>query len=192
VKDYLHVIKIKNKKGMKKTMSKHINNKNNIKKLAVIALSSAALLAVAFSVKIPGSTSDLGQKRDEARAERVINGDIVIPVSEVSNTVRFYPAEIDGIELEALAVKASDGSIRTAFNTCQVCYSSGRGYYVQEGDLLICQNCGNRFAMDDVEVTRGGCNPVPITKDYKTVNDDSIIISKEFLAEVSVIFQNWK
>lgn len=173
-------------------MSKHINNKNNIKKLAVIALSSAALLAVAFSVKIPGSTSDLGQKRDEARAERVINGDIVIPVSEVSNTVRFYPAEIDGIELEALAVKASDGSIRTAFNTCQVCYSSGRGYYVQEGDLLICQNCGNRFAMDDVEVTRGGCNPVPITKDYKTVNDDSIIISKEFLAEVSVIFQNWK
>lgn len=47
---------------MKKTMSKHINNKNNIKKLAVIALSSAALLAVAFSVKIPGSTSDLGQR----------------------------------------------------------------------------------------------------------------------------------
>lgn len=29
--------------------------------------------------------------------------------------------------------------IRTAFNTCQVCYSSGKGYYVQSGNVLVCQ-----------------------------------------------------
>lgn len=173
-------------------MNRQLKKKDNMKKLIIIALSSAALLVLAFSVKIPGTPSDTGSKQDDLRAERVIDGDIIIPVNEISETVRFYPAKIDGIELETLAVKAADGSIRTAFNTCQVCYSSGRGYYVQEGNLLICQNCGNRFAMNDVEITRGGCNPVPITEEYKTVSDDAITISKDFLAEASVIFRNWK
>lgn len=161
-------------------------------KLIIIALSAVVLLAVAFSIKVPDSSSDNSSKKDDLRAEKVIDSDVVIPVIEITETARFYPAKINGIELEALAVKAPDGSIRTAFNTCQVCYSSGRGYYVQEGDVLVCQNCGNRFAMDDVEVTRGGCNPVPITEEYKTVSDDSITISKDFLAEATVIFQNWK
>ena len=62
----------------------------------------------------------------------------------------------------------------------------------QEGDYLICQNCGNRFALDEVEITRGGCNPVPITDEYKTVTDDKIIISKDFLEQATVIFRNWK
>ncbi len=173
-------------------MSKQTNKKNNMNRLIIIALSAIAVLAVAFSIKVPGSSSDKSSKKDELRAEKVIDGDIVIPVSEISETAKFYPAKIDDIELEAMAVKAPDGSIRTAFNTCQVCYTSGRGYYVQEGDVLVCQNCGNRFAMDDVEVTRGGCNPVPISEEYKTVSDDSITISKDFLAEATIIFQKWK
>lgn len=126
------------------------------------------------------------------RAEAVKDSDIIIPTSDISETARFYPAEINGTNLEVMAVKAPDGSIRTAFNTCQVCYSSGRGYYIQEGDVLVCQNCGNRFAMDDVEVTRGGCNPVPITEEYKTVDEETITVSKDYLAEATAIFANWK
>lgn len=126
------------------------------------------------------------------RAETVKDSDIVIPISDITETARFYPAEINSTELEVLAVKAPDGSIRTAFNTCQVCYSSGRGYYIQEGDVLVCQNCGNRFAMDDVEVTRGGCNPVPITEEFKTVDEETITVSKDYLAEATAIFANWK
>jgi len=94
--------------------------------------------------------------------------------------------------MEILAVKASDGTVRTAFNTCQVCYSSGRGYYIQEGDVLVCQNCGNRFKMDEVEVARGGCNPVPIFKEMKEVTDTTITIPKELFAEAEGIFANWK
>ena len=160
--------------------------------IIIIALSAIALLAVAFFIKVPDSSSENDSNKDDFRAEKVIDGDIVIPVSEITETAKFFPVEINGIQLEALAVKAPDGSIRTAFNTCQVCYSSGRGYYVQDGDVLLCQNCGNRFAMDDVEVTRGGCNPVPISEEYKTVSDDSITISKDFLAEATVMFRNWK
>lgn len=122
----------------------------------------------------------------------VKNNDLIIQVSEITEKAQFYPVEIDGTKLEVLAVKAPDGTIRTAFNTCQVCFGSGRGYYVQEGDALVCQNCGNRFGMADVEVTRGGCNPVPIAESDKTVGDTSITISKEFLAEAKIIFANWK
>lgn len=171
------------------------NQKHNRNKLLIISLSAIVLLVIAFSIKKPGSSSQLTlavSKQEDVRAEKVIDADIVIPISEISETVKYFPAQINGIELEALAVMAPDGTIRTAFNTCQVCYSSGRGYYVQDGDVLVCQNCGNRFAMEDVEVARGGCNPVPITEEYKTVSEDSIIISKEFLAEATVIFQNWK
>ena len=100
--------------------------------------------------------------------------------------------EIGATKLEVIAVKAPDNTIRTAFNTCQVCFGSGRGYYVQSGKHLVCQNCGNRFAMSEIEVARGGCNPVPVTGENKKVSDNEIIISKEFLEESAIIFSDWK
>ena len=120
------------------------------------------------------------------------NGDLMIAISDISSTAKFYPVEVDGTKLEVIAVKAPDGTIRTAFNTCQVCYSSGRGYYKQEGNVLVCQNCGNRFGMDQVEVLSGGCNPVPIFPENKTVDATNITISGDFLAEAKGIFANWK
>ena len=117
---------------------------------------------------------------------------LVLPVSELSETVQFYPIEVDGTEMEVLAVKDSEGYIRTAFNTCQVCYDSGKGYYVQDGNELICQNCGNRFTVDQVEVQSGGCNPWPIFPDDKTVTEEEVSISYDFLKESASIFENWK
>jgi hypothetical protein len=118
--------------------------------------------------------------------------DLVIPLSSVTTTAAFYPATVNGIDLEVIAVEAPDGTIRTAFNTCQVCYDSGKGYYKQNGDVLVCQNCGNRFPMSRVEVESGGCNPWPIFDEYKTVTDTDITIPAAFLAEATVIFENWK
>jgi uncharacterized membrane protein len=94
--------------------------------------------------------------------------------------------------MEALAVKAPDGTIRTAMNTCQVCYDSGRGYYKQEGNVLVCQNCGNRFRTSDVEKVKGGCNPVPVLEEDKTVTNDTITIPAAFLQKAKVLFSNWK
>lgn len=117
---------------------------------------------------------------------------IVIPIKDVTGTATFYPITVDGVKMEALAVKAPDGTIRTALNTCQVCYDSGRGYYKQEGDVLVCQNCGNRFRTSDVEKVKGGCNPVPVMEEDKTVTDDTITIPVEFLQKAKVLFSNWK
>ncbi|WP_243456493.1 DUF2318 domain-containing protein [Mobilitalea sibirica] len=165
------------KKGSK------FNYKNILFAFGVIA----AVVVIVYLQNKPEDSNN-----NTIKAETVKDSDIIIPISSVSETATYYPAEINGTQLEVIAVKAPDGTIRTAFNTCQVCYSSGRGYYIQEDDVLVCQNCGNRFAMDDVEVTRGGCNPVPITTDYKTVDTDNITVSKDFLEQATVIFQNWK
>lgn len=118
--------------------------------------------------------------------------DLVIPVANITEKASFYPIEVDGTQMEVLAVKAPDGTIRTAFNTCQVCYDSGRGYYKQVDDMLVCQNCGNQFPMNRVEVESGGCNPWPVFSENKIVTDESITISHDFLNQSKEIFANWK
>jgi len=120
------------------------------------------------------------------------SGDLIIPKSEIPGIVGFYPYKAGRINMEIIAVRASDGTIRTAFNTCQVCFDSGRGYYRQQGDSLVCQNCGNRFYADEVELVRGGCNPVPITDEYKTEDEEYIVISGEFIEAYRELFRNWK
>ncbi|WP_059369077.1 DUF2318 domain-containing protein [Treponema endosymbiont of Eucomonympha sp.] len=127
-----------------------------------------------------------------AQSPAVKDADVVIPVAEITAEAAFYPADIDGTRLEVLAVKAPDGTIRTAFNTCQVCYASGRGFYRQEGSVLVCQNCRNRFRMSQVGRQSGGCNPVPILAENKTFAGDAIIIPKDFLRRSKGIFANWK
>ena len=167
------------------------NNNFNIKRLAFIAVVAIVAIAAAYGFdKITGSKSS---KEDGKTTEIAVamDSDIVIPVKDITEKATFYPANINGTDLEVIAVKAPDGTVRTAFNTCQVCYDSGKGYYEQEGDQLVCQNCGNRFGMGDVEVTKGGCNPVPITSEYKKVDAETITISKDFLSEATVIFGNW-
>ena len=119
-------------------------------------------------------------------------GSLNIPISEISETAGFYPVTVDGTQMEVIAVKDSDGTIRTAFNTCQICYDSGKGYYKQEGNKLVCQNCGNSFTMDQVGIISGGCNPWPILDEDRTVSDEEIQISYEFLKSSGDIFANWK
>lgn len=162
-------------------------------KLPVVVVSILAVILIAGAVL---ASRGLGGKSKPAEsgapASAAADQDLVIPISEISETAKFYPVDIDGTRLEVVAVEAADGSIRTAFNTCQVCYDSGRGYYKQEGNKLVCQNCGNQFPMDRVEVESGGCNPWPIFDQNKTVTDSSITISYDFLKESKGIFANWK
>ena len=133
------------------------------------------------------------EKKDDKDVQVIAEGkSLVIPVSDISSTASFYPVEVEGTRMEVLAVADSEGNIRTAFNTCQICYGSGRGYYVQEGNVLVCQNCGNRFTVDQVEIQSGGCNPWPIFPENKTITGDTIEISYDFLNESKEIFSNWR
>jgi len=111
-----------------------------------------------------------------------------IPVSELDVNPRFYESDVDGLKVRVIALKLSDGAIRTAFDACQVCYDSGRGYYEQEGDVLVCQNCGNRFKIEQIGIVAGGCNPVPIGENKRAESDSSIIIPTEVLKQGAPLF----
>jgi hypothetical protein len=113
---------------------------------------------------------------------------LVINKKDITSTAAFIPYKAKGLAMEIIAVKASDGTIRTALNTCQVCYRSGRGYYKQVGDVLVCQNCGNRFKIDQVEKVKGGCNPVPILEGDKKDSGDTIGISRKYLESAAPYF----
>jgi uncharacterized membrane protein len=149
----------------------------------ILTFAGLAIFGVGF-----GFAQNALNQRKPLAADR----DLVIQIADVTENAIFFPVNIDGMRMEVLAVKTPDGTIRTAFNTCQVCYASGRGYFVQTGTLLVCQNCGNRYRMSQVERQAGGCNPVPIFPANKTVTDSTITISKEYLQQAKAIFAKWR
>jgi hypothetical protein len=154
---------------------------------ALLLMNSAYGVQSAF-----GQSAQNGSAAQNLVKPAIADRDLVIQIGEVTENAVFYPVDIEGTRLEVLAVKAPDGTIRTAFNTCQVCYASGRGFYKQQGTVLVCQNCGNRFRMSQVETRSGGCNPVPIFPQNKTVTPEAITISKDFLKQAKAIFARWK
>lgn len=164
------------------TMKKNMQAKRN-NKILIGAGSIVAIFVLILIIK-----GAIGGKSTSTSNE----GNLLIPKNEITATATFYPYKVGGTKMEVLAVKASDGTIRTAFNTCQVCYSSGRGYYKLDGNTLVCQNCGNRFNPDQVEKEKGGCNPVPILDENKTDDGQNIVISNDYLQQAKQIFSNWK
>ena len=147
---------------------------------------SLVSLAAFLLLSIAGATAQSGNPKPTS------GFGIVIIKKNITSKATFIPYKVNGLEMEIITVKASDGTIRTALNTCQVCYRSGRGYYKQVNDEFVCQNCGNRFKVDQVEKIRGGCNPVPILEGDKTDRGDTIGISKAYLESVAPYFAYWK
>ena len=89
-----------------------------------------------------------------------------------------YPAG-NGISIRFFILKSSDGVIRAAFDACDVCWREGKGYY-QEGDFMVCRNCGRRFASVKVNEVKGGCNPAPL---------DRLVVGDKLVLKVSDILR---
>ena len=163
--------------------TKAVPVKRNSRNIIIGLSAFIILIAVFFLVK------GLTETTNEAAQQGT---DIQIAKSQITETAKFIPYTVDGTNMELIAVKAPDGTVRTAFNTCQVCYNSGRGYYKQEGNELVCQNCGNRFQIGQIEQQKNGCNPVPILNENKTDNGTTITITQSFLDQNKGLFSNWK
>jgi uncharacterized membrane protein len=77
-----------------------------------------------------------------------------------------------GVAIRYFIIKSSDGVIRAAFDACDVCWQENKGY-VQQGDVMVCKNCGRKFPSARVNEVQGGCNPAPLAR--KTENGNVII-----------------
>lgn len=68
-----------------------------------------------------------------------------------------------GQTIRYFLIKSSDGVVRAAFDACDVCWPSNKGY-VQEGQYMICRNCGRKFPTSQINVVTGGCNPAALPR----------------------------
>jgi len=104
---------------------------------------------------------------------------IRLPLSTFEDGLaHFYSYNIGGTLVEFFVLKSSDGVVRAAFNACDVCYPAHKGYR-QEGDEMVCNNCGRRFPSRLINEVSGGCNPVPLTR---TVEGSDLVIRVDDLA----------
>lgn len=76
---------------------------------------------------------------------------------------RYFEHKDGSITIRYFVIKSSDGVIRAAFDACDVCWPAGKGY-AQEGDVMVCRNCGQRFKSTQVNEVKGGCNPAPLDR----------------------------
>jgi uncharacterized membrane protein len=84
-----------------------------------------------------------------------------------------------GITVKYFILKSSDGVVRAAFDACDVCWPAGKGYY-QDGDVMVCRNCGRRFQSVKVNEVKGGCNPAPLKRE---VVGDQLVVQLGDLVE---------
>jgi uncharacterized membrane protein len=102
-----------------------------------------------------------------------------IPLSALdSGKTLFLESDLEGRRVYFFAMRSSDGVYRAAYDACDVCFRANRGYR-QEGDLMVCNKCGQAFPSVKVNEVKGGCNPAPLTR---TVDGDSLVIRKIDLA----------
>jgi len=115
-----------------------------------------------------------------------------IPISDITETISFIPAIVDDIYMEIIFFKAADETIRTAFNTCERCYITGMGYFVQEDDMVICQQCNMSFPAESVGILAGGCQPIPIPIEEIITTKKFYKIPYQILSDHTRWFINWK
>jgi len=103
------------------------------------------------------------------------------------NKARFYNVKMpDSKIIYFFAVKDKNGIYRAAANACVVCFKTYKGFR-QEGDEIICNNCGNRYPIEKIATEKGGCNPGPINPNLE-VKNGQIIIKQIDLEQVLDLF----
>jgi uncharacterized membrane protein len=117
----------------------------------------AGIVVVALLV---GAVSVFAFSLGKYEKVKVSGGFASIPVAKLDDgKAHFYKFEDGGKEITFFAAKAADGSIKTAFDACDSCYKSKKGYE-QQGDKMNCKNCNQKFAINRLGPNAtGGCNP---------------------------------
>ena len=127
----------------------------------------------------------IGEKGETVNLE---NSEIKLTASIFDdNQARFYNVLMPNSKtIYFFVLKDKQGIYRAAANACQVCFSTGKGFH-QEGDEIVCNNCGNRYPIEKIATEKGGCNPGPINPNLE-VKNGLIIIRQTDLEQVSDLF----
>lgn len=143
------------------------------------AAESETVQSESASVKTAG-TGEAGSVED---------GRLQVELASLGDQVAFVDYDSNGTAMQVMLYKDTEGTVHGALNTCQVCAGSPYAYFEQEGNDVVCQNCGNHFSVTDIGAVHGGCNPVPLelSEDGEYVRIDTAVLDAQADA-----FQNWK
>ena len=142
--------------------------------------------AILFVLTLPAFAKSEGENYIRPPVK---DGKITISKNKLSNHPLYINYDSNGINIQLIAVIASDGSARISLNTCQSCNPSPRAYFLEEKGRLVCQNCGNVFKMDNVGTPSFGCNPMSIP--YET-SKNSLSVKTSDLDSFAGNFKSWK
>ena len=107
------------------------------------------------------------------------NNQVRIPLSELTDSsLHFYMADVNGTVIRFLVIHKTNGDYATALDACQICGTSG---YRQEGQNIICRNCGAAIYVPSIGDS-GGCNPIAVKSQ---VEGGEVIVDLSALARAA-------
>lgn len=184
---------------MSKSNTANRSQENKIKNYALPIIAGVVVVAAAAVVAVTKLTagtdnadsSSQAAEQSSVQAEQIIqtDGELRISADSLSEEITFVDYDSNGTAMQLMLLKTSDGKIRCALNTCQVCYGSPYAYFVQSGDTVVCQNCRNTFSLDQIGDASNGCNPIPF--EYSEDGGD-VVIDTAALDQYAPAFTNWK
>jgi len=155
-------------------------------RIPVLLVSGLAVLVIAAAVFFMTRTNGGGETFAAVSSKTDASAtSITYPVELFADgKARHFRHKVDdAITIQYFILKSSDGVIRAAFDACDVCWPAGKGYQ-QSGDVMVCRNCGRKFASVKVNEVKGGCNPAPLTRKVEEgklvlqIND--ILLGKQY------------
>jgi len=110
------------------------------------------------------------------------DGEAKIPTNLLADhDLRRIVIDVGDTEVRVITILDSSGTVRAGLDACAIC--GHQGYY-QDGQNVICRNCGAVIYVPTIGQA-GGCNPIHI--DYR-VEGDSLRIAATALADAARYF----
>ena len=139
---------------------------------------AAAILCVAVVLSFAAEYVYARAVTAPVRAQVLVaqNGQVNIPLSELTDSsLHFYTADVSGTVIRFLVIHKQNGDFAAALDACQICGTAG---YRQEGQNVICRNCGAAIYIPSIGES-GGCNPIAVKS---SVEGGQVIVDVSALA----------
>lgn len=183
-----------NEVNLKNQTSQNVSNKSvkndkiDFTKM-VLPIVAIAIVIVTAVIVILGNNKKDALNNNEIGNNISSSDGIIVDIANLTNKVTFFDYVANGTKMQVMGVLDSAGKSRVALNTCQSCNGSPYAYFIQDDDYVVCQNCGQYFAINGMGDAKNGCNPIPIEYNVK---DNNIIITNDTLEQYARLFTNWK
>jgi len=122
---------------------------------------AAAILCIAVVLSLTAEFVYARAMNAPAPARMLVAQDnqVRIPLADLQDaSVHFYVADVNNSVIRFLVIHQTNGNYATALDACQICGTAG---YKQDGQNVVCRNCGATIYLPSVGES-GGCNPIPV------------------------------